>query len=148
MLTSRIKSGLAIAILLVWAFLYFFVGEPAPKPYWLSKEAKEFVISSMNDFCKGLYSDGVCPDTRLGGKQRWIMTSVFGTSGVRTEQVDQILSTLGWVPMELNHDGIVGFCKHGYFARYEYSGDFVSTISFHGGSHGCEKMKLSGAAAK
>lgn len=142
MLASRIKSGLAITIFLVWAFLYFFVGESSPKPNWLSKAAKDFVVSSMNDFCKGLYSDGVCPDTRLGGKQRWIMTSVFGTSGVRSDQVDQILMAQGWVPMELNHDGIAGFCKHGYFARYEHFGDFVSTISFNGGSHGCEKMKL------
>jgi len=137
---SRVKTGLIIALGVVGSYMYFFMGDPAPNPNWTSSKAKQFVVSSMEDFCKALYGDGVCPNTRLGGKQRWIITSDLTTSGIRTQQVDDILVPSGWARIDLDNESIAGFCKQGYFARYDHANGYVNTISFQGGSRGCEKL--------
>jgi len=129
-----------LAFLAVWLVLFFFFTEPSPKAYWIGPGVREFVTQSLKEFCTDLYGDGVCPDTRITGKKVWLAISVFGASGITTQQTESILILRGWQKLASNNDRIVSFCKSGHGAKYEYAAGFVNSITFIGGTHACEKL--------
>ncbi|WP_154668177.1 hypothetical protein [Pseudoduganella violaceinigra] len=137
--------ALLTVFLVVWSSLAYF-SEPVSKEERHGPEAKAFVTQSIQDFCSGLYSDGVCPKTAITETQKWTATSFLGMSGITTRETDAILSSQGWEKLASENEKLAIFCKQGYSARYDHAAGQVGTIFFMAGSHICEKLALKNRA--
>ncbi|WP_426323349.1 hypothetical protein [Pseudoduganella sp. R-43] len=123
----------------IWSYLAFFP-EPALNKPALGHDAKAFVTRSLENFCAGLYTDGICPKVSIAGKQRWVASTYLGGSDIPTQQTDTILLGQGWQKVPADYERTAVFCKQGYSARYTYMEGYVGTLYFAAGSHNCEKL--------
>lgn len=138
-LLHKVTISLFTIFVVVWSYLALYP-EPVLNTQALAPEAKEFVSQSLQDFCTGLYTDGICPKITIAGKQRWVASTYLGGSEIPAQQTDAILLAQGWQQVRSNYERITVFCKQGYSARYDDIGGYVGTLTFAGGSLTCEKL--------
>jgi hypothetical protein len=129
--------GIAILVLVIagWTFSYFY-SEPRAKSEWMSTEARNFVHVAMMDFCKDFNNGKMCVNSLLTGKSTWILSSRFANSRISISDVDNALTKQGWATSKVT-EKLSYFCKGERTAAYERVDEFVTSISFLGGSNVC-----------
>lgn len=138
-LLHKVTVALFAVFVVVWSCLAL-NPEPLLNARAQSPEAKAFVSGALKEFCGGLYTDGICPATKLAEKQRWIASTYLGMSEIPVQQTDSILAAQGWQKVASENDKMVMYCKQGYSARYDQKAGYVGTLFFAAGTHFCEKL--------